>query len=192
MISLNEVFDQFCKYLDRKLEWTKTKKDLWTNIIFQFFSGINEKETVPYTEKRDYMRIDYIWRYAFPNKYLIYDIELAVEHEGINRRIEEIIDSEVQHLIDLKAKNKIGIFYISQGSEKKFLQEISKRIKAQSDLFKLSTENPYICEKYLIILGYATTTPQRERAILFKGFIFTAEGEKEKEMEKILLQAGEK
>lgn len=192
MIYLNTLFDEFCKYLDKKLKWTQTQKGLWTNIIFEFFSGINKKETIPYTEKKDYMRIDYIWRYAFPNRYSIHDIELAVEHEGINRRIKEIIESEVQHLIDLKAKNKIGIFYISQGSEKKFLEEISKRIKAQSDLFKLFTENPYICEKYLIILGYATTTPRGERAILFKGFIFNVEGEKEGEMEKIILQVEKK
>jgi hypothetical protein len=40
----------------------------------------------------------------------IYDIELAVEHEGQVKDVDTLLKKEIQHLIDIKAKNKVGIF----------------------------------------------------------------------------------
>lgn len=124
---LETLFDEFCKYLDGKLLWSKTKDREWTETIFKFFSNKNKAKAIPFVETKDYMRVDYIWRY--PKEYLKYNIELAVEHEGVERDIPTLLDHEIQYLIDLKARNKIGIFYPNQGDEKSLLDGVGQRIK---------------------------------------------------------------
>ncbi|MEM2780723.1 MAG: hypothetical protein QW791_07670 [Candidatus Bathyarchaeia archaeon] len=126
------TFDEFCKYLDGKLLWSETKDREWTETIFEFFSNKNKAEATPFVEIKDYMRVDYVWRYD-PKKYSVNDIELAVEHEGVERDISTLLDQELQHLIDLKARNKIGIFYPNLGDEKSLIDGVGQRIKAQSN-----------------------------------------------------------
>jgi len=126
------------------------------------------------------MGIDYVWRYN-PKRFSVYDIVLAVEHEGQEKEVAILVNKEVQHLVDITAWNKIGIFYPRQGDEKGFIEKVERRIKAQSNDLKLSLE------KYLIILGYATTK-LGQRAILFKGFIFNGKGDLEKRMESVIFQ----
>lgn len=179
IISLETLFEKFCKYLDGKLKWAKPKGKDWTDIVFGFFSELNKGEVVPYIEEKNYMLIDYIWRYG--SRYSVNDIELAVEHEGEDYKVGEIISKEIQHLIDIKARNKVGIFYPSRGDEKELTGEISKKIKSQSDLVRLEKE------EYLVILGY-TTTKSGRRAVLFKGFFFNNKGDITKEREFIIFQ----
>jgi hypothetical protein len=180
MIFLDTLFDEFCKYLDGKLSWSESKDKEWTETVFGFFSQKNKLEIIPFKEAKEYMSVDYIWRYD-PNRYSTYDIELVVEHEGQEKDVETLISEEVQHLVDIKAKNKIGIFYPRLGDEKDLIEKIKHKIRSQSNDMKL----PY--EKFLIILGYATTRNSR-RCILFKGFTFNNQGEIENQMERIIFQ----
>jgi hypothetical protein len=181
VVFLDNLFDDFCKYLDGKLRWSETKDREWTETIFRFFSEKNLAEVIPYEEARDYMTVDYTWRFN-PAKYSIYDIELALEHESQENDVAVLVNKEVQHLVDLKARNKIGIFYPRIGDERDLIEEIQRKIKNQSDDMKLSHE------KYLIILGYATTKIS-QRAMLFKGFILNGKGDIEKRMEQVVFQA---
>lgn len=181
MIILSSLFDEFCKSLDGKLRWAKPKGKDWTNTVFSFFSEFNKKESIPYLECKEYMTIDYVWRYDL-TRYSVYDIELALEHEGEAYKVDEIIAKEIRHLIDIKARCKICIFYPSHGDEAKLIERISKEIKSQSDLVKLADE------KYLVILGYATTKAGR-RAILFRGFFFDSRGNLESKKEHVISQA---
>jgi hypothetical protein len=180
MILLETLFGEFCQYLDGKLYWTKSKSKEWTDIALSFFREKNKTETIPYVEEQEHMKIDYIWRYD-PKRYSINDIELAVEHEGEENDVATLVNKEIQHLVDLKARNKIAIFYPRMGDEKDLIEEIQRKIKSQSDIMKISQE------KYLIILGYSTTK-KAKRAILFKGFIFNQNGDLEKQMEQAIFQ----
>jgi len=180
MILLETLFGEFCRYLDGKLYWTKSKSKEWTDTVLSFFRKKNKTETIPYAEEQEHMKIDYIWRYD-PKRYLINDIELAVEHEGEENDVATLVNKEIQHLVDLKARNKIAIFYPRMGDEKDLIEEIQRKIKSQSDIMKISQE------KYLIILGYSTTKKSK-RAILFKGFIFNQNGDLEKQMEQTIFQ----
>lgn len=179
---LDSLFEDFCQYLNGKLNWSKTKPSEWTDTIWKFFSEKNRTESIPYIEIREHMRVDYMWRYD-PSRYSVYDIELAVEHEGEERKVDILVNEEIQHLTDLKARNRIGIFYPAQGDEKELIEKIQKRIKAQSMTSPL--------EKYLIILGY-TTRKAGKRAILFRGFFFDEKGDLEKRKQYIIFQAIEK
>ena len=180
MIYLKSLFEDFCKYLDGKLRWTETKHKEWTDSILKFFSEKNKAEVIPYVEEFNHMMVDYIWRYN-PERYSMFDIELAVEHEGQEKDITTLVEKEIQHLIDLKARNKVGIFYPRMGDEKEFIKKIKNRIASQSTAFKINDE------KYLIILGYATTK-MGKRAILFKGFILDQNGTLQEQMEQTILQ----
>jgi len=180
MIYLKSLFEDFCKYLDGKLRWTKSKHKEWTDTILKFFSEKNKAEVIPHVEEFNHMLVDYIWRYN-PDRYSIFDIEIAVEHEGEEKDITTLLEKEIQHLIDLKARNKIGIFYPRMGDEKEFIEKIKNRIASQSDVFRINDE------KYLIILGYATTK-MGKRAILFRGFILDQNGTLQEKIEQTILQ----
>ncbi|RLE78752.1 MAG: hypothetical protein DRJ52_09875 [Thermoprotei archaeon] len=180
MVVLEEVFEKFCDYLDGRIKWGDSSR-FWTETVFGFFSELNRKQAVPYVEERDYMRVDYIWR-SDPEKHLTEDIVLAVEHENQVSDIDTLIKEEIRHLVDIKAFNKIGIFYISEGDEKEFIERISQTIK------RVTMRNSL--EKYLIILGY---TPKKGRGtILFRGFFLNYEGERIGERERVILQAQRK
>ncbi len=139
MILLENLFGEFCQYLNGKLYWSKSKSKEWTDTVLSFFREKNQAETIPYVEEKDYMKIDYIWRYD-PKRYSINDIELAVEHEGEENDVATLVNKEIQHLVDLKARNKIAIFYPRMGDEKDLIEEIQHKIKSHSDVIKISQE----------------------------------------------------
>ena len=177
MVFLELLFDDFGLYFNGKLRWSRTKRSKWTDMIWEFFSERNQAESIPYIEIKEHMRVDYIWRYD-TSRYSTYNIALAVEHEAEERRVEVLVNEEVQHLIDLKAEKKIGIFYPARGDEKELIEKIQKRI-AQS--------MTVTSEEYLIILGYATTKGGK-RVILLRGFFLNKNGELEKTKEHIISQ----
>jgi len=75
------------------------------------------------------MLIDAIWRYPTP-QYTDEEIQVALEHEISKRRVSDFLKEEIQRLIDIKAKYKIGIFYPSSEVDEKELKEgIEKKIK---------------------------------------------------------------
>ncbi|RKX65626.1 MAG: hypothetical protein DRP41_02945 [Thermodesulfobacteriota bacterium] len=75
------------------------------------------------------MLIDAIWRYPTP-QYTDEGIQVALEHEISKRRVSDFLKEEIQRLIDIKAKYKIGIFYPSSEVDEKELKEgIEKKIK---------------------------------------------------------------
>jgi hypothetical protein len=182
-VYLTALFGEFCKYVDGKLKWSETKPKEWTELIWKFFDEQKAKEATPFIREEGFMLIDHIWRY--PANYSIDDIELAVEHEGLERNIDVLVKEEIRHLIDLKARNKIGIFYPRRAEEKDFLGKISESIKRQSESFRID-------ENYLIILGY----PDRKSiegvvkpVILIRGFFFDEFGEEIDEREQVVLQS---
>lgn len=175
-IDLEKLFEEFCNYLNGKLRW-KDKSKVWTETVFGFFTEYNRKQHIPYVEAREHMRVDYIWRLDYP-KYSKNDIVLAVEHENEVNVIDELLKEEIRHLIDIKAYNKVGIFYIHHGDEKEFLEKISESIKAST---------PFNWEKYLIILGYSTWR-KRKLAIRFKAVFFNEKGEITGTKEKVIFQ----
>ena len=175
-VDIKDLFNEFCKYLDGKLRWSD-KSSVWTHTVFGFFTEYNRKQHVPYVEVKEHMRIDYIWRLD-PSKYSRNDIVLAVEHENEVNNIEKLLSEEIRHLIDIKAFNKVGIFYINQGDEKDFINKISKAIKCST---------PYTWENYLIILGYRTRK-KKKLAILFKALFLNEKGELVTQEERVIFQ----
>jgi hypothetical protein len=174
------MFDKFCDYLNGKLKWSETKAKDWTETVFQFFSAENAKQIpYPYVELKEHMNIDYIWRYD-ATRYTINDIDLAVEHEGIEKKVEVLVSEEIQHLIDLRARNKIAIFYPSSGDESPLLEQIQKRIKSVSERYRLE-------ENYLIMLGYATTK-EGKRATLWKACFLDKTGNITQRKERVIVQ----
>ncbi|MFQ5861156.1 MAG: hypothetical protein ACE5IG_06375 [Dehalococcoidia bacterium] len=125
------------------------------------------------------MRVDYLWRYD-SSQYYMNDIELAVEHENVTAKLSDLIEGEIQHLIDLKARNKVGIFYIAQGDEEDFVKAVGERIRMQGMRSQL--------ERYLIILG-STTSREKRRALLFKGCFFAADGSLTNQQHQVIFQA---
>jgi hypothetical protein len=107
---------------------------------------------------------------------------MALEHEGGTYVVSSILAEEVSHLVDIKARYKIGIFYPSPGDEATLLDGIANMIVSQSDSVRLKQE------EYLIILGYTTTKGGR-RVIQFKGFIFDNKGVITQELERMISQA---
>lgn len=164
IFTLSSIFDEFCKQLSGKLRWSRSKAE-WTDAIFDFFHDLNEKQHKPLKEEREHMNIDYLWRDV---EYFPYQsIKLAVEHEN-KFDLNEFLDSEIQHLLDIKAECKIAITYPQLGDENKLIREVTERIKQYSQ--KLS---PF--EDYLLILGFATSK-EKKRAIRFRGYLLDREG----------------
>jgi len=50
LLFLDSILDDFCRYLDGKLRWSKTKDSEWTQTVWKFFSEKNSTETIPYEE----------------------------------------------------------------------------------------------------------------------------------------------
>jgi len=173
------MFNTFCEYLNGKLKWSETKDKEWTQTVFQFFSAENTRETIPYVEIREHMNVDYILRYD-SSKYSFNDIELAVEHEASENRVDVLVSEEIQNLVDIRARNKVAIFYPSAGDEANLLDKIQKKIKSVSTRYQLE-------EEYLIILGYTTTT-EGKRAILWRAFYLDKAGNLTQRKERVIMQ----
>lgn len=182
--NLGRLFEKFCEYFGGKLRWTALSSKEWTNEILTFFLELNKLEPKPFEGKKEYMDIDYIWRDDS------YCIRLAVEHENYPA-VDEFLDSEIQHLIDIKADLKIAITYPSGGDEMEIIEKIKSRIKKSSDGLGVYSTN----ENYLVIFGFSTRKTiegQSKPAILFKGYFLDYKGEPFPLMakkEKVILQA---
>ena len=177
--ALEEIFEKLCDYLDGKLKWSEARKK-FTDAVLSFFSNLaNQKENM--IGERNYLTIDYVWRYETNSHHL----ELAVEHE--NRcKIDEFLTKEIQHLIDVKADNKIAITYPTLGEESNLIEGIRDKIKNCSR--RLSTS-----ENYLIVFGFSTSKRKFERgakrrAIAFKAYYIEQGGRISKTDEKVVFQ----
>ena len=179
MLNLQHIFDKFCENMEGKLSMDMPSSE-WTRIVKEFFIEYCQKSGHYFTMYENYMLVDWIWR-SDPKVYSTSSIELAVEHEH-KSNIDKLLDEEVQHLIDIKAVNKVGIFYPHAGDENEFLKKIKSKIENQSSGVKLSWE-----ENFLIVLGYPTKK-RGEKALLFKAFFFDKNGGRIDSREKVILQ----
>lgn len=163
--SLETIFKEFCNYLEGKIKWSgkeRTFREEITLLVFNFFDEVlSKKEGLIKTSP--YMLIDAIWRYPKP-QYTDEGIQIALEHEISKRKISDFLNEEIQRLIDIKASNKIGIFYPSSEPDEKELREgIEMKLKASKYLANTG-------EKYLFIFG-RPTKQRGEGIILFKAFL---------------------
>jgi len=165
--SLETIFKEFCDCLEGKIKWSgkeRTLREEITSIVFNFFDEIlSKKEGLIKTSS--YMLVDAIWRYPKP-AYTDECIQIALEHEISKRKISDFLSEEIQRLIDIKASNKIGIFYPSSEPDEKELREgIEMKLKASNYLANTG-------EKYLFIFG-KPTKQRGESIILFKAFLYS-------------------
>lgn len=107
-------------------------------------------------------------------------IELAVEHENWCL-LDDFLREEIQHLLDIKADNKIAITYPRLGEEEELVSKVKERIKQYAR--KLV---PF--EDYLLILGF-TTRKGRKLAIRFKGYLFNKDGELTETKDRTIFQS---
>jgi len=167
MKMLEEIFREYCKYFDGKLRWTQRKRK-FTAASLDFFSNLGKlKGNI--REEKEYLRLDYVWHAEKENSH---HLELAVEHEN-ECKIAEFLSKEIQHLIDVKADNKIAITYPTLGDESDLVGIIQEKIKSAKR--KLSTP-----ENYLLIFGFSTTKTvngRKRRAIKFKAYYIQQDGE---------------
>jgi len=147
----------------------------WTQLIFRYFEEQAEKEHAH--AEPGYMLVDQIWRGESWQ-----EIVFALEHEHVGTDVKVLLDQEVSHLIDLRAKLKVGIFYPNLGDEKTLLNGISSRVSGRSNA---GLRIPG--ERYMFIFGY-DTRKERQRAIQFKAFFFDEYGKKTDQEERVILQ----
>jgi hypothetical protein len=162
-----EFFNNFCDYLEGKIKWSgknKTKIEEITALVFKFFDEeFSQKEGLIKTAP--YMLIDAVWRYPRP-KYSDECIQIALEHEISKRRTEDFLKEEIQRLVDIKARYKIGIFYpASEVDEKTLISGIESKLKNSK---YLSIPG----EEYLFIFG-RPTRQAGENVILFRAFHYS-------------------
>jgi len=174
MVNLAGLFTSFCEYFDGKLSYSTTSTSEWTELVLKFFGEQAKKDNaVPVGE---YMLVDQIWRGQHS------EIVFALEHEHSGSDVNELLNKEVNHLIDLRAKAKVGIFYPNLGDEKTLVDNISSRILYRS----LYNKIPF--EEYMFILGFATRK-QGHPAIMFKAYFFNDSGKKTDHREFVIRQA---
>jgi len=158
LVHLKGLFEDFCDYLDGKLQWSRTKGADWTDLVFRFFE---EKASVwSATSASEYLTVDLVWRGYFQ------DIVLAVEHEGAHKDVIRILDEEVLHLIDLRASAKIGIFYLSEADEKTLVKNLRERLALRQNKMN---------EQYMVVIGRSTRW-QRKPSILFRRYLLDGNG----------------
>jgi len=143
----------------------------WTEAILEYFRNQAQKEKA--NVEPEYMLVDQVWRGQ--NQQIL----LAMEHEH-QANVNEFLDKAISHLIDLRAKAKIGIFYPYLGDEKTLTDNISARILHRA------ISIPIPNEEYLIILGFATKK-QKHAAILFKAYFLNHHGERTGFRDQILM-----
>ena len=172
IIVLESLFEEFCDFVGRRLYWSRAKSSDadWTEAVLGkqehhgFFQEFNEKQAAQYHEDWEYLRLDYVWRYK-RDVHSKQGIVLAVEHENTVYQVDALLASEISHLADVKAEHKVGIFYINEGTEEKFVEATGKAISERELKF------PF--EHYLIILGYSSN---HGHGIEFKGYFFDGDG----------------
>ena len=181
MIYLTDIFQGLCDYLNEKLRWTEARSR-FTKAVFDYFSDLLEANYRHRSlkEERNYLTIDYIWRYETSSKHYIV---LAIEHEN-KSDVDEFLNKEVQHLIDIEAENKIAITYPPLGEEGELIEKVREKIRRCGK--KLRT-----LEDYLIVFGFSTSKKvngKRRRAILFKGYRIDSTGGIKNRYERVILQ----
>jgi hypothetical protein len=160
-IDLSSLFSAFCDHFEGKLQWKHRGKQ-WTKQILDFFS--NEAARRGFLAKREYMSLDLVWWSQHS------DIVLAFEHELQQRDSGKIVDSELRHLIDVKAVRKVGIFYVSEPDEKSLIENgVVSWLKGH----RLKVASPP--EQYMIVIG-RPTTKLGDRVLLFRAYRFNAYG----------------
>jgi hypothetical protein len=177
-IYLPELFDRFCDYFDGKLDYGAPSTE-WTDLVLGFFDQQAARWNLHVL--RNYMLVDQIWR--GPHE----EILLAMDHENVGTDVNELLTKEVDHLVSLRARSKVGIFYPNLGDEKTLLNGIGRRISDESD-FGIRIPN----EEYMFILGFSTRKGGK-RAISFKAYFYDAYGKETRQgkdpLEHVILQA---
>lgn len=110
------------------------------------------------------MLIDYLWRER--NLFPYQKIVLAVEHEN-DFHLDNFLNSEIQHLLDIKADNKVVITYPQLGDENRLIREVCSRINLYAS--RISVEN------WLLLLGFPTRK-NNILAIRFVGYVLDRYG----------------
>lgn len=174
-LDLSALFTHFCEYLDGKLKWSGEPKLLstWTKTVFPFFDSEIKKQGLlseHLYSKQHYALLDYVWIYdreTYPQTRFLH---LAVEHEN-KRDMNEFLDKEINHLIDIKTCYKVAIGYPRHREETELLEKIRKKIES----FHLHSPLTISNEEYLIIFGFSDTLNGKP-AIMFKGYIIDQTG----------------
>lgn len=146
----------------------------WTQQVFRFFEEQATKEQ--WTVETDYMLVDQVWRSKQ------HWIVLALEHENAEKNVNRLLEKEVAHLVDLRARIKVGIFYPSAGDERTLMNRISERISNTGASVRIPDE------LYMFILGFTTRMKGRP-AIQFKAYILDQRGIETVHREHVILQA---
>jgi hypothetical protein len=128
------------------------KSGEWTQLILDFFKEQAVKHGA--TFETEYMDVDMIWR----GEHM--EIAFALEHEH-GTYVREVLEKEVNHLIDLRAKTKVGIFYPNTGDVKPLVESAEKWIAERTRAVRV------VGEEYLFILGF-NTSRDRRRVIQFQ------------------------
>lgn len=144
----------------------------WTELVLSYFAEQAKLETAE--PIREYMLVDQVWRGRWQ------ELVFALEHEH-GTDVNELLTHEVAHLVDLRAKQKVGIFYPNLGDENDLMEGIKKRISSVGLFFPLQ-------EEYMFILGFSTRKQGRP-AIKFKGYILDKTGKQTDLKEAEIFQA---
>jgi len=189
-----DIFEEFCKYVDGKLNWAAMRDKEWTDTVFGFFGELTKKQSPSLSTNerldeegeggRNYMTVDYVVRgYTLDGERRRYQhIILAVEHENTGD-VPSFLKNEIRHLVDLKARTKIAITYPSYGDREDLFTGVQQLIQDSSFWGTLKS----LDERYLVILGF-TTTKDGGRAIEWQGRIFSMQGELVKQLRKVVFQ----
>ena len=125
------------------------------------------------------MRVDYLWRNNNTG-----DILLAVEHENAVSKIQRLLSEEIQHLVDLKAIQKIAIVYPSLGDVERLLVGFGRKLQSRQYHLAIGI---LPAEEYLIIVGHTTRSDGRP-AMEWKAHRFHATGAKEPTESHVIFQ----
>jgi len=175
MVYLPSLFTRFCEYFDGKLNWSKMRGDLWTDLVLKFFEEEAQRERA--RPQREYMTLDLVWWGQYTQ------LVFALEHESSHREVNRLLDEEVSHLIDVRAKSKVGIFYPAVGDEDIFVKNVEERLYGRA---YWGSKIPN--EEYLFVLGFPATR-QRKSAIKFKAYFYDDTGKRTGTNELVILQA---
>jgi len=152
------MFSDFCNSFNQKIRWDMSEAD-WTEMILSYFGDkANSESAEPIN---DYMSVDQVWRGRYQ------ELVFALEHEH-GTDVNELLTHEVAHLVDLRAKQKVGIFYPNLGDENALIEAIKTKLASVGLFLPLQ-------EEYMFILGFSTRKQGRP-AIKFKAYILDKVG----------------
>ena len=176
VVHLPSLFTDFCQHFDGKLSLRMTSTSEWTDLVLKFFA--EQASRWKARAVNDYMLVDQVWRGEHQ------EIVFALEHEHKGADVNDLLNKEVAHLIDLRAQAKVGIFYPNLGDEKTLIDNIVSRI------YYRALTVPVPNEEYMFILGF-TTRKQGHPAVLFKAYFFDDHG-KQTDLQEIVIRQASK